>query len=528
MLNLGDNRLSTTADTLGESPSVKTSNNSVAVIGGGVSGIAAANVWRRCGYDVVVYESSEAVGGLWCKAYPGVRLQNTSPQYVFAEFDWPFEPDRHPTGEQLLRYLRAAVAHFDLDVRLKHRVQSMEEVDDGWTLTIRSADGEHRETFCHVVVAIGQYPADDKFRPQLPGESDFNGKIVHAVQSLDQFDGRRVVVVGNGKTALDMASLAGERAQACTHVFRTPRWQIPDFLLGIDYTRPLFSRIGTIMMPSWVHPSAAERALHDRLAFVVNSFWTAIAELFRFQYRRQAGSGANRSVLDEVTPPTAQFQTDLRSATPVAPPNYHAQLVSGAIIPIRDEVAGLHAHGVTLTSGKQIDCDVVALCLGNAQPQFPFLPEDYRALMEQPRGGAQLYRHLIHPKIPNVGFAGFNHGFLHIATAEMGALWQVAVRRGELELPSQHDMLASMKRVADWKAEHQSFEPSRNFAVSTRFQQHLDVLLTELGFSPYRKLPNVFAELLSRYSPADYQGVVDTYLKRAAKRSTPLKSLPLD
>ncbi len=55
-----------------------------------------------------------------------------------------------------------------------------------------------------------------------------------------------------------------------------------------------------------------------------------------------------------------------------------------------------------------------------------------------------------------------------------------------------------------------------------------DVLLSELGFSPYRKLPNVFAELLSRYSPADYQGVVDTYLKRSAKRSTPLKSLPLD
>lgn len=52
----------------------------VAVIGGGVSGIAAANVWQSCGYDVTLFEASNQIGGQWNKAYPGVRLQNTAPQ----------------------------------------------------------------------------------------------------------------------------------------------------------------------------------------------------------------------------------------------------------------------------------------------------------------------------------------------------------------------------------------------------------------------------------------------------------------
>ena len=94
----------------------------VAVIGAGVSGVAAANVWQNCGYAVTVYEASDRIGGQWTKSYPGVRLQNTAPQYQFAEFPWPFKPDRHPTGEQVLAYIEAAVDKFGLDVRRGHAV----------------------------------------------------------------------------------------------------------------------------------------------------------------------------------------------------------------------------------------------------------------------------------------------------------------------------------------------------------------------------------------------------------------------
>ncbi len=499
----------------------------VVVIGAGVSGIAAANVWKKCGYEVTVFEASARIGGQWARSYPGVRLQNTSPQYVFADFGWPFAPDRHPTGEQVVRYMNAAVEHFGLDVRLEHRVVSMEEDTSGWTLRFESPAGETTEHATYVVLAVGQYPADDKYRPRFPGEDAFPGSIVHGITSREQFRGQRVVVLGNGKTALDMVSLAGATAERTVHVFRTPRWTIPDELLGIDFTRAFFSRFGSVMMPSWVYPSAIERGLHHNARFVVASFWRLIAWLFRREYDRKLERQAIGAIEPAIAP-VEQFVADLRSASALVPDDYHRLVASGRIELRRGELVAFTPRGVELGTGEEIECDSVVLCLGNQAPSFPYLPAKYRALMEDVPGGRQLYRHLIHPDIPRLGFAGFNHGFLHIALVEMGTLWQVAALRGELQLPSPEQMHASMARVTEWKARHQSFEATGNYAVNTRFQQYLDVLLKELGVSPYRKLPNPFAELFTRYGPDDYRGVVEQYLRRASRRARPLASLALD
>ena len=46
----------------------------IAVIGSGVSGIAAAKTLMRFGHQVVIFEKSEKIGGVWATAYPGVTL----------------------------------------------------------------------------------------------------------------------------------------------------------------------------------------------------------------------------------------------------------------------------------------------------------------------------------------------------------------------------------------------------------------------------------------------------------------------
>ncbi|HBQ15012.1 MAG TPA: hypothetical protein DEF51_29090, partial [Myxococcales bacterium] len=299
----------------------------VAVIGAGVSGIAAANVWQRCGYDVTVYEASDRVGGQWAKSYAGVRLQNTAPQYQFADFPWPFEPDRHPTGEQVLRYLEAAVEAFELDVRLGQRVTELSRTSDGWSLTV---DGE-TERVAYVVVATGQYPGDAKHVPAFEGLERFEGEVVTRIDSHSVFEGKRVAVIGFGKTALDFASWSAEIAERTVHVFRTPRWTIPDTLLGVDYTRPFFARFGSDMMPSWEYSSPPQRFLHTHLSPVVRGFWHFIATLFLFQHRRDAKLGAmeehgDARRLDAVMPPKSQFLADLRSASAVAPGSYYRQV----------------------------------------------------------------------------------------------------------------------------------------------------------------------------------------------------------
>jgi len=103
----------------------------IAVIGAGISGIAAANILKKNGFVPVVFEKHERIGGVWATAYPEVHLQNIYPQYRLSDLDWSFKPELHPTGEQIMRYLSEAVQSLQLDIRLGHEVLEMKEQPDG-------------------------------------------------------------------------------------------------------------------------------------------------------------------------------------------------------------------------------------------------------------------------------------------------------------------------------------------------------------------------------------------------------------
>ncbi len=497
---------------------MSTSPVRVAVIGAGISGITAAHVLKKHGFEVVVYEKADQPGGVWAVAYPQITLQNLRQHYHLSDFPWPFEPDLHPTGAQVMRYWQAVIRKFQLDVRLEHTVLGMEELPDGWRVQVENAEGVREETFGYVMVSVGQY-TEGKYRPLFPGEEFFGGQIVteREVRSLDMFDGKRVAVVGFGKSALDMATFAAKRGAVVQHVFRTPRWTVPEWILGVHFTHALFNRFGTVMMTSWAHPTAAERFLHKQMKGVVDSFWDMIASVFRGQIQRLGKDEAAKARLKAVIP-THKLPADLRSAAALAPVDYYPLVAAGKIQPTQAEMVGVTPTGVCLKDGREVPAELVVLSLGSETPKFPFLPEKYRRLLEAEPDGAQLYRHLIHPRIPRMGFAGFNHGYMHIPAVEVGTLWQIALLRGELTLPPLEEMERSIERVRAWKREHIHFEPSRSCAVSTRFQQYIDIVLKDLGISPYRKLPNVVAEVFGRYQAADYRGVGEEYGRRRGRR----------
>lgn len=491
----------------------------VAIIGAGISGLAHADVLERCGFSVVLFERAPRLGGVWAAAYPDVSLQNTWWGYHLSSFPWPFEPDEHPTGAQILRYLEAFVEARKFDVRLSHEVVSARETSPGagWTLVVKSPDnGEQTEEFDYLVVSIGQY-TEGKHTLELDGASTFSGTVLteRELGDLSRFEGKRVVVVGFGKSALDMAVFAAGRAEAVHHVFRTPRWTLPRVIFGIHYTKLLFNRFGSVMMTGWAHPTAIERFLHRRKSFV-GSFWNMLQGLFTKIIKREGrGHGeAGDARLAKVLPEHALLP-DLRSAAALASPNYYRHIGAGTIEPHRAEIVGLSRDGVRLSNGKELAADVVVLSVGSRSPRFPFLDEKVRSLLEGEEDGVQLYRHVVHPQLPTtLGFAGFNHGFMHVPAAEVGALWLAALWRGELTLPSVEDMERDVEHIRDWKRANIHFEPSRSCAVNTRFQQYIDIMLADLRLSPYRKLPNVFAEIFAPYKPSDYVGVVDEHLEK--------------
>ncbi|GAA6619239.1 flavin-containing monooxygenase [Scytonema sp. NUACC26] len=506
---------------------VSQKNKRIAVIGAGISGIAAANVLKKKGYEAVVFEKSTEIGGVWAVAYPEVRLQNISSQYHLSDFPWPFTPDLNPTQIQIQQYLDAAVHHFQIDVRLKHEVLALEELENGWRVRFQNEEGRHEDIFDYVVVATGQY-TQRKHRPTFPGEAEFAGEVVteREIESLNIFNDKRVVVVGFGKSALDMTVLAAQRGQRVYHVFRIPRWLLPQKILGLDYTYALFNRINSIMIPSWAYPTRAEQFLHSRLKFLVSGYWNLIEFILWLQIQQiSLGKDQAAACRLKAVQPKHKLVSDLRSATAVAPDPYYRFVAEGRIQPHQAELFGFSKEAIELEQGKEIQCDLVILSLGSQAPVFPFLPEKYRHLLEAHKDGVQLYRHLIHPRVPNLGFVGFNHGFLHVPAVEIGTLWLCAYLEGALELPSVEQMEQDIEQIRQWKNEHIQFEPTRGSGVNVRYQQYIDILLRDLEVSRYRKMPNIFAEIFDRYNCSDYKNVLEEYNRNRTSRTTPLRPL---
>ena len=100
----------------------------IAIVGSGVSGIAAAKTLGRLGHDVTLFEKSDQVGGVWAVAYPGVHLQVMSELYCYPDFPWPFKHDEYPSAAEVLRYIHAAMTVVDGELSLDPLPQSWEGV----------------------------------------------------------------------------------------------------------------------------------------------------------------------------------------------------------------------------------------------------------------------------------------------------------------------------------------------------------------------------------------------------------------
>jgi cation diffusion facilitator CzcD-associated flavoprotein CzcO len=498
-----------------------------AVIGSGVSGIAAAKTMLGFGHDVVVYEKSGRIGGVWATAYPGVTLQNIAEHYRLTDFPWPFKPLNHPSADEVRRYLDAAVAHFRIDIRLSHEVTSLRERPDGWDVVVRSPTAETVEHFGYVLVATGQY-SDDKTALDLAGRDDFKGPVLREwqIDDLEVFRNTSVAIVGFGKTAVDLASFAVQRGAQVTHIFRNPRWLLPYTLGGRDIAHIVTARSSTFFQPSWTHPTARERQFHERRTTVLRHYWKNTSRMLHYAagLKRPFRSRAANERLALVTP-EGPVTVQLRGT--MAPRTYYPSVASGQIVPVRGTLERLVPDGLKLGDGRVVKAELVVLAIGNDKPSFAYLPEAYRQMMTAEDDGVQLYRHIVHPRIPRLAFIGYNHGVFHIPASELGAIWIEALISGDLELPPVEEMEDRSRRVAAWKRANTNFEPQRGFTTSNHFHQYFDVLLADLAVNPRRK-KNAMAEIFSPYSAADYAGVAEEYRQARAKRTSPLRPLPLD
>jgi dimethylaniline monooxygenase (N-oxide forming) len=119
-------------------------------------------------------------------------------------------------------------------------------------------------------------------------------------------------------------------------------------------------------------------------------------------------------------------------------------------------------------------------------------------------------------EIPNLAFAGFNNGFMHLPIVELGMLWLLGTLKGIIKLPSKEEQLKEIDRVRQWKRENLLFERTRASCVGPRVFSYFHEILEDFGITSYRRTNPLF-ELLLPYAAKDWAGVREDVYKQFKK-----------
>ena len=206
----------------------------IGVVGAGPAGLATLRALTAAGLDAVCFERGQRVGGVWTledrptAAYRSLHLITSRERTQFAEFPLPPGTPDYPARDVVGRYLEDYVERFGLAQHLRLGT-GVARAEPGWALTLD--DGSTQQV--DVLVAASGHNAVPKW-PDPPYPVAFDGEQLHALDYDDpaRFASKRVLVVGMGNSAMDIASdLSLVTAQTVLSV-RHGSWVVPKRLLG--------------------------------------------------------------------------------------------------------------------------------------------------------------------------------------------------------------------------------------------------------------------------------------------------------
>jgi putative flavoprotein involved in K+ transport len=203
----------------------------VVIVGGGQSGLAAAHAAHAAGLRPVVLEAGAEPVGSWPHYYESLTLFSPARFSALPGRPFPGDGDRYPTRDEVVDYLRAYATDLDADIRCGQRVETVDRGDDRG-LIVRTATGLEVEAGM-VIAATGGFRRPH--RPALAGLERFTGAVIHSSQyrTPSAFAGRRVVVVGAGNSAVQIAADLASVAHVSLATRAPLRWQ-PQRPLGRD------------------------------------------------------------------------------------------------------------------------------------------------------------------------------------------------------------------------------------------------------------------------------------------------------
>ena len=339
----------------------------VVIVGAGISGIGAGyHLQQDCpDRDYVILEGRDDLGGTWdLFRYPGVRSDSDMHTLGYSFKPWT-EAKAIADGPSILTYVRETAAEFGIDqkMRFQHMVTdaSWSSETSTWTVTAQVGAEGGRQTVAYtcnyLFMCSGYYSYKGGYEPEFPGSTDFAGPIVHPQkwpEDLD-YEGKRVVVIGSGATAMTLVPAMATTASHVTMLQRSPTYVV---------SRPAVDPIA----------NGLRKVLPDSTAYGITRWRNAtLGEFFYKQTRTKPDKMrekllklAKKELGDETVAEhfTPEYNPWDQRLCLIPDSDLYNSINSGDASVVTAEIDTFTATGILLTNGEHIDADIIVTATG--------------------------------------------------------------------------------------------------------------------------------------------------------------------
>ncbi len=340
----------------------------IAVVGGGIGGIAAATMLKRAGYhDITVFERNAGVGGVWqTNIYPGAACDVPSHFYEFSFAPNPEWSRRYAPQAEIKAYLERVVRDHGVEAafRFDTNVHSATWDKSGHWVLATSA-GEHVADV--LIAACGQL-STPKY-PDIGGLDGFEGPAFHTAKWRHDVDltDKRVAVIGSGCSAAQVVPAIQPRAAAVDVYQRSPGWTMPrmDYEYS-DRAKRLFRRFPWLQR---LDRKSVQAIMEFGAIAMTRRQWMLVP--LKAMGRRRIRKAIQDPALREAVTPTDQFGCKRVMVSD----DWYPALAKSNVRLIPGGAGQVTARGVVGGDGVERPADVLVLATG-------FQSHDFVAPME--------------------------------------------------------------------------------------------------------------------------------------------------
>ena len=336
----------------------------VVIVGAGISGIAMARQLgiEHPGLSYSVLEARERIGGTWdLFRYPGIRSDSGMSTFAYSFRPWP-GAGHFGAGSEILEYLEATAAECGIDrnISFGRRVTAADwdSSEARWTVSVAGPGDAQQSLTCRFLFGCtGYFDYEQGFDPPFDGEAEFEGELFHAQHWPEGLDveGREVVVVGSGATAVTIVPALADAGARVTMLQRSPGYVVSVPTRGGfgDAVHRRFSpkRAAAVLRWTGVLAEIAQFRLARR-------FPELFRRLFISDARKQLPPGFERRHLNPAYDPWKQrvcFAPD---------GDFFAAISSGAARIETGHIDRIASDRIHLKEGATIDADIVVKATG--------------------------------------------------------------------------------------------------------------------------------------------------------------------